>query len=351
MLRVNATTRAGNGGIGYVVGGNGDTAQIWLAAFNMDTMALIGTSIIQPAGGAASGQFTNLGRYAGVTNGNDLYSFQFQRTSGFGGSCIAGGLCATLLKYQGASQVGISTNTGVRVDQMDDAKLVNGSTIGLVNAGAGNRRLSLWTLGLSNIATGTALSSGGFGLISRAMNGYNYVSIGNSLASPNIYRIPVGATAPDASTTLSYGGGGRASNAIYTFGDADGFVLNESTYFGGSNGLRNFMTAPGMVDSGVAATYIAGDQSAAYQQTFYDAVNNKVYSTRGDGGGGLSSNLIRSTPLGAIEQRFACANCIVGASQGIQASDFAPNMLRIFLVNNTNPPVISKIKVCATGGP
>lgn len=35
FLRVNNTTRKNNGGIGYVVGGNGDLAQIWLAAFDM----------------------------------------------------------------------------------------------------------------------------------------------------------------------------------------------------------------------------------------------------------------------------------------------------------------------------
>ncbi len=350
FLRVNRNVYVGDSGTGYVVGGSGDLAQIWLAAFNLDTMALIGTYEIQPAGGGAFGAYTNNGRYAGDTNGNDLFVFMFNRQLGFGGTCIAGGLCGSLLAFNGSTFIGVGNDTTTRVDQMDDARFANTSTLFLADAGAGNRRATLWsTSSLTKLGTGAPIGVNGFSLISRAMNGYNYMSIG-SATTPNIYRLPVGTTVFDSSATLSFGGG-RISNAIFTFGDADNFILNESTFSGGFTGLRNFASAPAMTDLGNAATYIAGDQSAAYQSTFYDSVNNKVHSVRSDAGGGLASNIIRSDSLAVIEERFACATCSVNNGQGMQMADFSTNMARLYLVNTTNPPTVNKIKVCAVGGP
>ena len=106
-----------------------------------------------------------------------------------------------------------------------------------------------------------------------------------------------------------------------------------------------------MTDLGLAATYVANDGTSAWQSTFFDSINNKVYSVRADGGFGYTAQIIRTDPLATIEQRFACGTCLVNASQGVQASDFNQNMARLYLVNTSNPPVVNKIKVCATGGP
>lgn len=349
FLRVNSSTRANNGGIGYVIGGNGDPAQIWLAAFSMDTMALLGTYIIQPAGGGAFGTYTNSGRYAGATLGNDLYAFMFNRQLGFGGTCAVGGTCSSLLKFTGASFIGVGNDTAVGISQLDDAKFAGATTLLVMNSGgSGNRFPTLWsTASLTKLGSGTPLATSGFTMVSRLMNGYNYVALVGG--TPNMLRLPAGTTTFDASVTA--GLAGRAPSAIYAFNDDTGLIADDTTYVGGLNALRNFMLVPGMTDGGNVAAYVVGDGSAAYQSTFWDAINSKVYTVRADGGAGLSSNIIRTDALAAIEQRFACATCTVDGSQGVQMADFNANMARLYLVNNANPPVVNKIKVCATGGP
>lgn len=350
MLRVNATTRAGNGGIGYVVGGNGDLAQIWLAAFDMDTLGLLGTYIIQPAGGAAFGPYSNNGRYVGVTRGNDLFVFVQNRQLGFGGSCTIAGRCASLLNFTGTTFNGVGTDTATELSTIDDGKFISDSTILITDASAtGFRKATLWSASsLTKLGSGAPIGSSGFTLLSRSVGGYNYMAVAG--ATPNMYRLPVGSTTFDATTTVTYGGG-RIAEAIFAFNNDTGLIATETNYNGGFLGLRNFMTAPGMIDGGNAATYVVGDQSAAYQSTFWDSINSKVYTVRADGGAGLSTNIIRTNALAAIEQRFSCGTCVVNGSQGMQMADFNENMARLYLVNNANPPVVNKIKVCATGGP
>lgn len=65
LLRVNKT---GSGSIGYTVHGNG--SYIKLAAFDMDSMSLVGSTTIQATG---AGQYYSAGRYPGDTDGDTLF--------------------------------------------------------------------------------------------------------------------------------------------------------------------------------------------------------------------------------------------------------------------------------------
>lgn len=349
FLRVNNTTRKNNGGIGYVVGGNGDLAQIWLAAFDMDTMALLGTYQIQPAGGGGFGTYTNNGRYAGDTSGNDLYIYMFNRAAGFGGTCGGVFTCASLLKFTGASFIGVGNDTAIPVAQLDDAKFISATSILVMDSdGAGFRRPTLWSsASLTRLGSGATFGTSGFTMVSDGMGGNNYV---NQVTSTTNYRLPAGTTVFDASKVIAYGAS-RIAQAIYTLGSGSDLVATESGINGAFPSVRDFMIGSTMTDLGLAATYVANDGTSAWQSTFFDSINNKVYSVRADGGFGYTAQIIRTDPLATIEQRFACGTCLVNASQGIQASDFNQNMARLYLVNTSNPPVVNKIKVCATGGP
>lgn len=350
MLRVNKT--ATTGGLGYTVHGNGNFIKV--AAFDLDTMTLAGSTTLQATG---SGQYYSQGRYAGDTDGDTLFFFLLNNQVAGGGTCpIVGNLCISLKKASvsgGVINIGTFDDLSDTAANLDDARFTATDTMWLINGNnAGQRRIiSFATNSLTRNATGSLLGVNAPGMFSTAQfGGYVYAAF-STTTSPNIFQFSPGNLPPVASGNVA---SGRVPGAIYALTPSgSGVVAVESNINGLGVATRSYMSGT-LVLNATDGYPVNTDGNPQFNSTFYDQVNDKVYSYRLDGGAGLTGDWMRltSTSPMSVQQRFACGSGLCANPVGLtQVADFSENKARLYVVNWDNPAKISKLKVCATGGP
>ena len=360
FLRVDRTAYSGDNGYGYVLVDGGGPNYIKLAVFNLDTMALVGTTIIQAA---VPGKYRPSGRYAGETSGGSLYLGLPVRNGG--GSCSGGGGndCISISKYTGTTFNGEGITAADATDQIDDMRFADSTTLIMVSdnpSGALRRYSTFSSSSLALIGHGANTTFGSYGRLSQAINGFNYAAFAIA-ASPNAAKIAVGANVATSTFTFNTTFGGRLPATLfgYTGDNGNDYIVSDSDVIGSAIARRGYVLASTLVNTTSSNYNAAGtDGAALYMESFYDSINNFTYVFRGDGGSGLTGDIMRITPgptTFTVGERFACGGTICtqagGFATGTQTADFSERMARLFVVNTDNPAVVSKIKVCATGGP
>lgn len=324
----------GSGSVGFIVTGNGVTGEREIITYDVTTMSMIARGVIQSSLLYTTG-------IAGEVVDNHLYLARASVTGTPG--CVANA-CMEVTQYDRLGSVVASSQTSLRADNLDDARMSGPSTLLIgYNSGA-VRNISSWNIpGTTFIATSPTT---GISIPIRfAINGdmgQQYAAAVNALA---VRRYGLGQTTHQGTGTFLFSGLGTFQGLGII--PSAGMVVGGSSSIGGIGATRSYMTN-NLTLIGVSAPFLVADGNEGPFTMFYDSVNNKIHSFRTDAGIGAPS-LIRTDPLSIIEQRFTCANC--NASPSIPQNDFIESKARLYVSNAVAGRFAVRIKVCATGGP
>lgn len=245
-----------------------------------------------------------------------------------------------------------------RVSNIDDVRESDNTIMMVVASPAGLREFRTYDPStLLYIATGTATGISGFGHLSRQYNGFNYGVLGN--ASSTTWQFAVGN--PTAIGTVTDLTAPRLPSAIYGMdpvfanpGPVVRYVMVTESDRSGGGAAQRFGASVSPFTASFLASYNVAVFAAAYESTFYDSINQRVYSVRNDGTGAVQ--LVRE-PLGPVtdpvttQEVFSCpvaaCNGVNGLSTGSQVADFSPYQKAIYIGSTTNPAKLSKIRVCS----
>lgn len=348
MVRVD---HDGSSNWGYVIADDA-SGGIRMAAFDLTTMTVSATYVFQTS---TPGKYTQVGRYAGDVIAGRLYTAMLARNGG--GSC-SGGLgfdCPAINIFNGPIFDSESIDTGHQLATIDDMRASGSSTLlMIVSEGAGTRLFRTYGTSGTFTASGTDTGVSAFGKIANfSLGGFQYAGLVNAGAS--VYQLGTGS--PTVNATFAFSSfGGDLLGAIYTLDQTTDYVAGESDITGGAQAERNWVPT-GSLASVTNNTYAAGGTqgAAAFQGTFYDSTNGKVFSYRELPGAvmGFVRTSGGPSPAFTVEQTFTCVSCNQsgGTATGTQVVDYAPQKARMFVGNTGAPGTISRVKVCSSGGP
>jgi hypothetical protein len=344
MVRVD---RSGTSTTGYVL-----TSQVGgytVYAFNFKSMVTLGSTVNTITG------YVDAGRLQGdVGSDGKLYVFNLITTAN--GGCPVN-QCLLMSRWSGTTLEASAIDTTASDGNIDDAR--ESSNNFLVVAGDNGtslrefRTYSKSTLTLQ--ATGTVTASSSFGHIARTIDGTMYAGLATT-ANPNVWTFPVDSPTATQTTQLVLGAG-RLVGALFPIATAiSNLYAFDSDSTTALNPVRAWITTPGVGISG--PTLFSGgaaDSFASFQSAFYDSLEQRVFSLRTDG---VQAGLLQRTTPGvtpfATQENFACGvqcNNSGSGNTGTQVSDYAQSTARFFVGSNESPARLTRIKVCATGGP
>lgn len=340
--------------IGYAITEDGGGQRI--VTFDLTSMTVRSSLTL----GTFPGKYRSALRVQGDIDTADSRLYVFREARNGGGSCTggAGGNCISFARFtdnQLSSFAEAITGPDASAN-IDDARQHGPHKFLIINNPAVNRRLELFDkVSLIKDGNGSDFGIASFGHLSRTFSGHLYGCLIDAIGTCR--RIPSGSATSDA--TFNYSGlmgGNLISSNLYGGLPGDQAtpvpqIAIETTESGVAS-RRVYLRASDQVFT-AANSYAITDGSALFQGSFYDAINNKVFSARNEGG---AIRLIRSTPgptTFTVEQTFACVACNMntGSSTGTQVVDYAPHKMRLFTISLASPAVITRIRVCATGGP
>lgn len=359
MVRVDrSSTTMTNTGYIITETGGGKT----LTAFNLDTLGIIGTDAF-PNTIYETGQ-----RVAGDVFADGLLYFGINMLSGAsngGASCPVGSgfSCVSMNKYNSsvvkvAEVVDTSILAARRVSAIDDVRESGTTIMAVVGETTGVRDFRTYvtaSLAFSTIGTTTTAN---VGRLSREFQGSNYGVL--SLAGSTVWQFTAGNPTAAATSSVLYAP--RLASAIYggnnTLLGLGNLIYTESDTTGAGSTRGQYLISPFAANCASCPYITTVPNAAAYQGTFYDVANNKVFSTRSTDGVS-DTEFVRTVSDFAVnyvpEEIFTCPGAVCGGpgglSLGVQTVDYAPQKMRLYVGSNTNPVVLSKIKVCASGGP
>lgn len=324
----------GSGSVGFIVTGNGITGERELITYDVSTMSMIARTVIQLSLLYTTG-------LAGEVVDNHLYLARASVTGGPG--CVANA-CMELTKYDRLASMLGTSQTSLRADNLDDARMSGASTLLVAYNSGAVRNLASWSIpGATFIATSpiTGLASPQRLAINGDMGQQYTGTVGGTAAR----RFALEQTSPQGSGTFLFSGLGTFLGMGII--PSAGLVIGGSSAVGGIPSTRSYMTSD-LTLIGVASPFLFADGNEGAFTMFYDSVNNKIHSFRTDAGSGAPS-LIRTDPLSVLEQRFTCANC--NGSTAVPQNDFIESKARLYVSNAVAGRFVVRIKVCATGGP
>lgn len=265
--------------------------------------------------------------------------------------CTAGFTCVSLSKWDfNANKLGEVILGSINTPNIDDVRLNGASTLLMsVSNAAGFRTLMTFSIpGASFIAVGGNIGPGNPGTLAiDASNGYQYV--GYNDAARTVKQIQLDSVTVNLSGNFVFAVGDTLTT-VYPVWDRTPtgirYMVGESNSFGGSVATRDYQNGISLVDIG-QTFYILADGGAVGASTFYDYINNKMYSFRDAAG----PNLIRTDGGGTIEQRYNCpAGCLAASNK---LADFVLQNGRLYVTTEPGGGngKVNRIKVCATGGP
>ena len=345
FMRINRTSSTVR--TGYVVARQTVTQEKRLITYDTRTMTVIASVTIN---NPAVGKYTS-GTQSGDTDNDVLYLARLVNNGAIFGCTAGGGFpCVSMSKFDMfGNMLGESIAGTLATANIDDARIDN-STLLLLGSGA-SRYYQTWSVpGGSFIANSALTGIGSTGIIALGvMDGFKYV--GFTDVAKTIHKLAASSTTISATGTFA---GNFALNntlgAILTFAPQASLLIGESISFGGINASRGYLSNT-LVNVG-STSYVLANGSASAFGTFYDYVNNRMHGFRFTPGVAITNQILRTTPdTGVVEQAFTCSPACTGGG-AVPLMDFNVNSARLFVagndgVNNT----VSRIKVCATGGP
>lgn len=341
MVRVD---RSGNTQTGYVVTSQATGYTVY--TFDYRTMQHLGSTVVTPAG------YRDAGRIQGDVSVIDGKLYLFHEVSTVDPLC-PGNRCVVMARWRGNTLEASVTDTAVgAIGNIDDAR-ESGSQflIAVDNNATGTRVFRTYSKSsLARLAVGTNTTKTDFAHISRAMSSEIYGSVADNLTFPNLWHFPLETPTSNGNNSLSFASGvGLGIASIYP-------QQNTRLVIDSGNDTvpqRAFIAPPTTLTGPVNFTLTSANLGAAFQGGFYDSVNQKVFSLRRDNGLGVSIALRNTVNPATSEERFTCASCINsgGTTVGTQVVDYSQTYARMFVGSNETPARITKIKVCATGGP
>jgi len=341
MVRVD---RSGLTQIGYIL--TSQATGYTVHAFNFKTLASLGDSVQTPLG------YRNAGRLQGDV-GSDGFLYLFYEVLTADPLCPSNN-CVVMAKWNGASLVSAVTdsNTGA-TSNIDDARESGGQFLAGISLASGIRVFRLYDKGsLTRLSTGTDTGVSVFLHVSRALGSSDiYGALSDNTTFPNIFRFAIGTATASGSTSLAYTAG-LGISAIFPQEGASLMILdsgNETTP------QRAYVTPPTTIAGPQGFPSTSANLGAAFQGSFYDSTNRKVFSLRTNAGsaGLLLRSTVGLTDTFASEERFPCASCVNagGTTTGSQVVDYAQSFARMYVGSNESPARLTQLKVCAVGGP
>lgn len=347
MLRVD---RTGTTNFGYAITsqtGAGYTVYL----FNTRTMAVLGSVVHRITG------YSDAGRLQGEI-ASDYKLYLFHEVDNTNPGC-ANSNCLVMARWNLLTLEATGVDAvGARIDNVDDAREMGSNFLVVVSRGTAPLVREFRTYNkssLSFIAAGTQGAIATFTRISRPLNGVLYAH--DESGSPNTYRFTGSSPTATATTTLNFSAP-LLTSAIFPASAITGFTdqfVFDSNVSGASTPERSYITPPATIVGPQGFSGGNADLGASFQGTFWDATNQRVFALRTDGAG---SGTAQRTTLGfsspfTTEQNFACASCVNsgGQASGSQIVDYSPARARLYVGSNESPARVTRIKVCATGGP
>lgn len=327
--------------VGYILTRNNtNSTEVWVYIYNAVTMVVTRSFRLQDFGQLDYGNQ----RLVAVLN-NELYLVRNINGGRLG--CGIGRVCASLTKItpSGTAIPGLTIDlVTLSFGGFDDFVVLSDGTAMLGFSDGSNRRL----MNINAVGFGPPLTGFAGQVVFAYREDGTPLFYAGSLNGTTIKSFLPGDTTPLDSDVYSY----TLSNTSSAFTTvlSRNLLLGMSTSFAGS--AANIAYKDLAMDN-VRATEsypFSTDGSASRGGTYWDNINNVLHSLRIDAGSGAPS-IIRSSiqPL-SIQQRFSCAFC---DSSLFRNFNFVQPTLR-FYVNGTSAASVgrvTRIKVCATGGP
>jgi len=327
--------------VGYAVTTNSVSNEMHLVSYDARNMSINRDVVIQAAGGADYGTTSVVGEVVG----GQLYLILRVNFGRLGCNPVPANQCVSLSKYDSlGNKLGETVVGSIPMQVVDDAR-TNGASTLLVSYGDGvDRKLMSFSIpGGSLISvSGSVMSPGTLGQF--ALNGdagAQYIAYSNSART--VKRIALDSVTVTATGNFTYTFSNTTGSPVVVPGLA---LIGESISFGGINADENYMSLTGLANIGNTFPWNAADGSAAPRSTFYDGVNGQLYSWRDSTG-----RIARLAPLGGVVlERFDCGIPCVASS--LPTTDFVEPNGRLYIATGSALQLtITRIKVCATGGP
>lgn len=347
MVRID---RSGNTQTGYAVTSQATGYTVYV--FDFKTMAVLGVNAVTPAG------YRDAGRLQGDVGRTDGKLYLFHEVSTANPACPAN-RCVVMNRWSGSTlENTVVDTTGSIIDNIDDARESGNNFLVIVNRGSAPFVREFRTYSKSaliRIASGTQMAAGttnGFGHVSRTLDGRMYAGSA-TLAVGNVWTFAQDSATADNTATIGFAVG-LLLGAVFPSDTGLTFFLFDSSQTGAIIAQRSYITPP-VTAAGPQPFDAVADLGASFQGSFWDSVNRKVFALRTTVAaiGSAQRDTEGLTSAFNTEETFACASCgnSGGMDTGTQIVDYNQTYARMYVGSNETPARITKIKVCATGGP
>lgn len=346
MVRID---RSGNTQTGYVLTSNATGYTIY--TFDFKTMAALGSSTVTPVG------YRDASRLQGDVSTVDGKLYVFYEVSTADPFCPVN-RCVVMARWAGNSLESAVTDTFAgAVDNIDDARESGAQFLVVLSSVTTATRVfrTYDRNTLARITTGTNTGISSFGHIARAGDGVIYGTLTTNTGNPNIWVFGL-ESATAFGSGFNFYTAGNGVGAIYPRAVGTG-VFEPPVLMDSANEVtpqRSYISpAPITLAGPLGFPLTSANLAAAFQGSFYDSVNRKIFSLRYDNAVGASIALRSDVFPITSDERFGCASCINsgGSTTGTQIVDYNQAYARMYVGSNETPARVSKIKVCAVGGP
>lgn len=347
MVRID---RSGNTQIGYAITSQPTGYTVY--AFDFKTMAVLGINTMTPLG------YRDAGRLQGDVGRTDGKLYLFHEVSTAEPSC-PGNRCVVMSRWSGSTleQSTVDT-TGSIINNIDDARESGANFLVIVSRTSAPLVREFRTYDKSSLlrlSSGTQMAAGttnGFGHIARTLNGRMYAGSA-TLAVGNVWTFAQDTATADNTATIGFAVG-LLLGAIFPSDAGLSFFLFDSSQTGAIIAQRSYITPP-VTAAGPQPFDGVVDLGASYQGSFWDSTNRKVFALRSTVAsiGSVQRDTEGLTSAFNTEETFACASCpnSGGMDTGTQVVDYNQQYARMYVGSNESPARLTKIKVCASGGP
>lgn len=347
MIRVD---RSGNTQTGYAITSQATGYTVY--AFDFKTMVVLGVNTVTPLG------YRNAGRLQGDVGRTDGKLYLFHEVSTANPACPSN-RCLVMSRWSASTlENSLVDATGSIIDNIDDARESGNNFLVIVSRGSAPLVREFRTYSKSSlirIASGTQMAAGttnGFGHVSRTLNGRMYAGSA-TLAVGNVWTFAQDSATADNTATIGFAVG-LLLGAMFPTDSGLTFFIFDSSQTGAIVAQRSYITPP-VTAAGPQPFDAVVDLGASFQGSFWDSVNRKVFALRTTvaANGSVQRDTEGLTSAFNTEETFACASCgnSGGMDTGTQIVDYNQTYARMYVGSNESPARLTKIKVCATGGP
>lgn len=351
MLRVDRTV-SNSVKLGYALTSEATGYRVYV--FDITTMAVLGTITNTITG------YRDAGRLQGDVSTVDGKLYVFNEVNNANPGCTTSN-CVMVSRWSGTTlESAVVDNTGTRVDNIDDARESSNNFLVAVSRASAPLVREFRTYsksGLVLVAAGTQTSSSAFMHIGRSLSGRLYAMQG-VLLSPNIWTFATDSATADNTAAIGFTAGLFIGAAYPTPTITSEFITFDSNVSGATTPQRAYVTPP--VTAAGPQNFSGGaavDFGASFQGSSWDTINERVFALRQDTTStfGVAQRTTNGlTGPFTTEQNFSCgAQCANsgGMDGGAQIVDYSQQYGRMYVGSNESPARVTRIKVCATGGP